>query len=74
MDIMRIIKGSRTHTYNAFMFAVNGGYFTFLMTVDWEEAGFSAQHAIWVVMALTAIDRVMVPYLRNITTGPVGGE
>ena len=71
MDIKRLIKGSRTHTYNAFMYAVNGGFFTFLLTVDWETAGFTPQHAIWVLVALQGVDRVMVPFLRNITTGPV---
>ena len=73
MDVKRIIKGSRTHTYNAFMYAANGGFITFMLTVDWEGAGFSPQHAIWVLVGLQAIDRVMVPHLRNMTTGPVGG-
>ena len=74
MDVKRLIKGSRTHTYNAFMYAANGGFITFMLTVDWEGAGFSPQHAIWVLVGLQAIDRVMVPYLRNMTTGPVGGD
>ena len=74
MDIKRVVKGSRTHTYNTLMYAVNGGFFTFLLTVDWEVAGFTEKHALWVIMGLTALDRVMVPMLRNMTTGPVGGD
>ena len=71
MDIKRLIKGSRTHTYNALMYVINGGFFTFLMTVNWETAGFTPQHAIWVMVALNVVDRVMIPALRNMTTGPV---
>ena len=73
MDIKRLIKNSRTHTYNAFMYAVNGGFITFLLTVDWETAGFTPQQAVWILVAMQGVDRVMVPYLRNITTTPVGG-
>ena len=73
MDIKRIVKDSRTHTYNALMYAVNGGFFTFLLTVDWQTAGFTAQQAIWVMMGLQVVDRIMVPILRNMTTGPVRG-
>ena len=73
MDLKRIIKGSRTHTYNTFMYAVEGGFVTFLLTVDWETFGFTTQHALWALMGLTFVDRVMVPILRNKTTGPVGG-
>lgn len=73
MDFKRLVKNSRTHTYNAFMYAVNGGFITFLLTVDWETAGFTPQQAIWVLVGLQMVDRVMVPYFRNMTTGPVDG-
>ena len=74
MDLKRLVKGSRTHTYNAIMTAINGGFLTFLLTVDWELFGFTDQHALWVFIGLNAIDRVAVPILRNMTTGPVGGS
>ena len=74
MDVKRLIKGSRTHTYNAAMYAVNGGVVAFLLTVDWKVAGFTPQQAIWIVIGIQMIDRVAVPILRNMTTGPVGGS
>ena len=73
MDIQRIVKGSRTYTYNAFMTALNGGFITFLINVDWQTAGFTPQQAIWVLIGLQMVDRVMGPLLRKVTTGPVGG-
>lgn len=72
--MIEVIKGSRTHKYNALMTAIDGGFLTFLMTVDWETAGFSPMQAVWVLVALKAVDRVMVPILRNMTTGSVGGS
>lgn len=73
MDFKRLVKGSRTHTYNVAMFAINGGFITFLLTVDWELFGFTDQRALFVMIGLNAVDRVMVPMLRNMTKGPVGG-
>jgi len=71
--MIEAIKKSRTHRYNALMTALDGGFVTFLMTVDWETAGFSPMTAVWILVGLKAVDRVMVPVLRNMTTGPVGG-
>ena len=74
MDIKRLVKGSRTHTYNAAMYVVNGGYVSFLLTVDWQTAGFTMAQAVWIGVGIQFIDRVAVPMLRNMTTGPVGGD
>lgn len=74
MELKRLVKGSRTHTYNVAMSAINGGFITFLLTVDWELFGFTDQHALFVMIGLNAVDRIAVPMLRNITTGPVGGS
>lgn len=65
-------KGWRTVVYNV-VSAVSGmGAFGLLIGFDWTGAGFTQEHALYIVLGWKMVDNAANSYLRKITTTPMG--
>ena len=62
------MKGYRTVLVNL----LQGGILTVFLTMDWQAAGLSEQHATWILGALGVGNVIANVWLRAITTTPIG--
>ncbi len=67
-----MLKGWKTVTYNAARFLMDSGIIAFLLTVDWATAGFSVQAVLWILAALSMLDKGVNLVLRYFTDTPIG--